>query len=169
MYSGRWGWPGLCLPHLSPLLTYRQNLLSSLKTTECHSTLQSTLSRHHAWQCCDVSGSLARDTCDLSPAASRRFPMVLSDTAGETRARMSSLDAVQAATAASTMCQLWCVPVLCGRQKPGLWVWECSIDHCWKQRHTTDTLYLICAAILWYVHPDSHRHKMQPHSNDQSC
>ena len=36
----------------------------------------------------------------LSPAASRRFPMVLGDTPGATCAQISSLDAVQAAAAA---------------------------------------------------------------------
>ena len=85
--------------HLS--LRCRQNLLSSLKTTDCHSTLQSTLSQHQssqAWWCNGVSGSLVRGTHDLSPAASRWFPMVLVDTANATCAQISSLDAVQAAT-----------------------------------------------------------------------
>ena len=41
--------------------------------------------------------------------------------------------------------------VLCGCPQPGLWVWECSTDHCWKQRHT-DTLCPTCAAIHSYVH-----------------
>ena len=50
-----------------------------------------------------VSGSLARVTRDLSPAASRRFPMVLGDTAGVTCAGISSLDVVRAATAARTI------------------------------------------------------------------
>ena len=41
-----------------------------------------------------VSGSLAKGVSDLSPAASRWFPLVLGDTAGATCARISSLDAV---------------------------------------------------------------------------
>ena len=70
-----------------PSLTYRQNLLSTLKTTERHSTFQSTLSRHQstrAWRCRGVSGGLTRGTHDLNPAASRRFPMLLDDTVGAT-------------------------------------------------------------------------------------
>ena len=35
----------------------------------------------------------------------------------------------------------WRTSVLRGRLKPGLQLWECSTDHCWKKRHTTDTLY----------------------------
>ena len=73
--------PCLHITCVCPSLAHRQNLLSSLKTTECHSTLQSTLSQHHsssAWQC----GSLDTGTHDLSPTASRWFPMVLGDTAG---------------------------------------------------------------------------------------
>ena len=87
-------------------LAYGKNLLSSLKTTDRHSTLQWTLSRRQsirACRCRGVSGSLARVTRDLSPAASRRFPMVLRDTVFATCARISSLDAVQAVTAAGTM------------------------------------------------------------------
>ena len=60
MHSERWCSPGLCRTCVCPSLTYRQNLLSPLKTTECHSTLQSTLSQHrssHAWRCHGVSGS----------------------------------------------------------------------------------------------------------------
>ena len=41
------------------------------------------------------------------------------DTAGETCARISCLDAVWAATIAHTMCQSWRVSVLC--PEPGLW------------------------------------------------
>ena len=80
---------------VSPSLAYRQNLLSSVKTTERHSTFQSTLSQHqssHAWWCRGVSGSLARGTRDMSPPASRQFPIVLDDTAGATCAWISSLD-----------------------------------------------------------------------------
>ena len=42
----------------------------------------------HAWWCRGVSGSLARGTHDLTPAASRQFPVVLGDTAGATCARV---------------------------------------------------------------------------------
>ena len=63
---------------LRPSLAYRQNLLSSLKTKERHFSLQPTLSLHQisrAWRCRGVSGSLARGTRDLGPAASRRWNM----------------------------------------------------------------------------------------------
>ena len=70
------------------------NLLSSLKITERHTNLQSYLSRHQnsrSWfKCRGVSGSLNECTSDLSPSASRRFLMVLSDTAGATCAQISS-------------------------------------------------------------------------------
>ena len=75
-------------PNMCASITHIQTeLLSTLKTTERHSTLQSNLSQHqssHARWCHHVSGILARGTCDLSPAASRRFPMILDDTAGAT-------------------------------------------------------------------------------------
>ena len=77
MHSGRWRSLGLCHIRVCPSLTYRQNLHSSMKITECHSSLQLTLSWHQssrAWWCCGISGSLVRGRCDLSPAASRRFP-----------------------------------------------------------------------------------------------
>ena len=63
MQSGRWHSLGLCHIRVGPSLAYSRNLLSSLKTTECYFTLQSTLSWHQsscAWQCHGVSGSLAR-------------------------------------------------------------------------------------------------------------
>ena len=85
-----------------PLLTYGH---SSLKTTERHPTLQSTLSRYQnsrAWRCRDVSGSVARGTCDLNRAASRRFLMVLVDTAGAICTRISSLNNLRAATGTRT-------------------------------------------------------------------
>ena len=63
----------LCRTRVRPSVAYRQNLHSSLKTTERYSTVHSTLSRHQSsrarW-CRDVSGSLARGTSNLSPAAS---------------------------------------------------------------------------------------------------
>ena len=93
MHSGRRRSPGLCCTRVLPSLTYRQNLLSLLKTTERYFTLQSTLSRHQSssasW-CCGVSGSLVRSTRDLSPAASRQFSMVLGDTASAICAQISS-------------------------------------------------------------------------------
>ena len=128
---------------LRPSLAYRQNLFLSLKKTECHSTLQSNISRHqsnHVWRCRGVSGSLARGPRDLSPAASRWFPMVLGDTAGVTCAQTSSLDSVRAATAARIMRRSWRASVLSGRPEPGIQVWECSTGNCWKQRNTTDAL-----------------------------
>ena len=114
-HSGRWRSPGLRRTRVRPSIAYRQNLLSSLETTERHSTLQSILSRHQssrAWQCYGISGSLARGTRDLNPAASRRFPMFLCDTAGVTDARISSLNA---ANAVHTMCRSWRASVLRGR------------------------------------------------------
>ena len=80
--------------------------------------------------------------------------MVLGDTAGATSSRISSLDA----TTASTMRQSRRVSVFDGRPEPNLWVWECSTDHCSKQRHTTDTT---CAAIR----PASRRPTVRPRSN----
>ena len=140
--------------------TYRQNLLSSLKTTDRHSTLQSTLSWHQssrAWRCHGVCGSLTRGTSDRSPAASRQFPMVLFNIAGATCALIFSLDAYQATTASCIMCRSWHASVLCSHPEPDLWVWECSTDHCLKQWHTTDTLCPTCAAIHQYVHSAFHR------------
>ena len=46
-----------------------------------------------------------------------------------------------------------------------LLVWECSKDHCWKQRYTADTLCTTCAAIRRYVHPATLRPTMRPRSN----
>ena len=57
-----------------------------------------------AWRYRGVSGSLARSTHDLSPTASRQFP-ILGDTAVATCAWISSLDSVQTTTAAHTMHQ----------------------------------------------------------------
>ena len=81
------------------------------------------------WRCRGISGCLARGTRDLSPVASRRFPMVLGDTVGTTYAQISSLVAVRAATAARTMHRSWRASVLRGRPEIGLQVWECSIDN----------------------------------------
>ena len=107
MHFGRWHSPGLCHTRIRPSLAYRQNLLSSLKTTEHHSTLHSILSRHQSsrpWRCRGVGGSLASGTRGQSPA-------------------------VRAVTAARTRRRCWRASVLCVRPKPGLWVWEYSTGH----------------------------------------
>ena len=96
MHSGRWCSPVLCT-RVCPSLACRQNLLSSLKTTECHSTLQSTLSQHQSscsWRYQGVSG-LAWGTRDLNPAASRMFQMVLGDTEGATRSDAPLINCAQ--------------------------------------------------------------------------
>ena len=54
--------------------------------------------------------------------------MVLGGIADATCAQIPSLDAVWVAIAARTA--TWLVSVLCGHLEPGLWVWECSTDHC---------------------------------------
>ena len=64
-------------------------------------------------------------------------------------------------TAVRTMRRSWHASVLCDCPEPGLRVWKCSTDYCWKKKHTTDTLCPTCAAI----HPASHRPAMRPHSN----
>ena len=58
-----------------------------------HSPVATFMTPECAWLRRGVSGSLARGTRDLSSTASRLFPMVLSDIAGATFARISSLDA----------------------------------------------------------------------------
>ena len=88
---------------------------------------------------------------------------------GETCARISSLDAARVASAAHTLRRCWRASVLRGRQVSGLQVWECSKDHCWKQRNTTDILCPTFVAIRRYVHPASHRPTMRPHSNGWNC
>ena len=55
----------------------------------------------------------------------------------------------------------WRASVLLDRPEPDLRVWEYSTDHCWKQRHTTDTW----ATIRRYVHPAFRSPTMWPHSN----
>ena len=82
---------------------------------------------------------------------------------------LSSLDAVRATTSAPIMRGSWHASALRCRPEPGLLVWECSTDHCWKQRHTTDTLCPTCAAIRRYVHPASHKPTLWPLSNGWSC
>ena len=106
MHSGWWRSPGPHRTSVRSSLTYRQNLLSPLKTTERHSTLQSTLSGYQSsrsWRCRGVSGNLIRGTRNLSPTARRRLPMNLGDTEGATWAWISSPDAVRASTAAGTV------------------------------------------------------------------
>ena len=167
MHSGRWRFPDLRQTSVRLSLAYRQKQLSSLATTKRHSTFQSTHSEHQnsrACRCRGVSGSLAKGTRDQSPAASGRFPKVLGDKAGATRAQISSLDAVRVATATRKMCRSWRASVLLGRPERGLRVWECSTYHYWKQRHTTDILCPTYAAIRRYVHP-----QCDPPSNGWSC
>ena len=112
----------MCVHHSHTDWTYshhwRQQNAIPLSSRLCHNTSVAML---HG-----VSSSLARGTCDLSPAASRRFPMVLGGTADVTCAWISSLDAVWAATIARTMHQSWCVSVLHGCPELGLRMWECS-------------------------------------------
>ena len=138
-----------------PSLAYRQNLLSSLKTTEHYSTLQASLSwlqSSNAWPCHGVSGSLVRSTCDLQADGDPWW---------------HSLDFFPVCCSGSHRC-LHSVSVLCGHPNPGLW--ECSIDQCcWMQWHTTNTLCPTCAAIRQYVHPASHRPTLQLLSNGWSC
>ena len=59
--------------------------------------------------------------------------MVICGTADATCARIFSLDAIRAATAALTVRLSWRASVLRGRSKLGLRVWEYSTDHCCKQ------------------------------------
>ena len=114
-----------------------------IKGNDYYSTLQSTLSWHQssrAWQCHAVSVSLARGTRDLSPAASRQFPVILDDTAGATLC-LYFFSAVQAATTVHTMRRSWCASVLNGHPEPGLQVWECSQT----TAESSDTLPIHCA------------------------
>ena len=93
-----------------PSLAYRQNLLSSLKTSELHSILQSTLSRHQSsrsWWCWSVKWQPGQRHIWSEYCCRETFPMVLVDTAGATCAQISSLDAVRAATAARTKRRFW--------------------------------------------------------------
>ena len=172
MYSGRWRSNGLRHTRVRPSLSHRQNLLSSLKKIGRHSTPQSTLSRHQssrAWRYRGVSGNVIRSVGDLSLAVSRQFPMVLGDITGARCAQISYQDAVRSAIAARTMRPPWRMTVLHDRPEPGLRVWECSTDHCWKQQHTADTLCPTCAAIRRYFHLASRRPTLRPNSNGWSC
>ena len=74
--------------------------------------------------------------------------MVLGDTASATCAQISSLDAVWAATDAHTVCRSWHASVLYNHTESGLWVWECSTDHCWKQRHHWYIVLNMCSNSL---------------------
>ena len=131
------------VPHTcSPLLAYGQKLLSSLKITERQSILQSTLSRHRSsrtWRCLGESGSLTRGTRDLSPAASKWFPMVRDDTAGATCARISFLDAVRAATAASIMSR----SCACTTRQSRIWSTGLGIFHRSLLKATAQHRYIV--------------------------
>ena len=121
-----------CTCRLYPSRAYRENLLSSLKTTGRHSVLQSTLVRHQcsrAWRCHDVNGSQSRGTCDLSPVASKRFPMFLDDTTCAKYAWISLLGALLASATTRTMRPSWRASVLAAVQNP---VYECG-----NVRHTS--------------------------------
>ena len=146
IHSGKWCPSGLRRTRVRPSLAYRQNLIIA-EDNRAPSTIQSTLSRHqisHAWQCRGVGGSLARGTRDLQADGSQ-WSFVTQQVQHEPG--IPSLDAIRAATTAPTMRRSWHASVLRDRPEPGLWVWECSTDHCWKQRHTTDTLCPTCTAI----------------------
>ena len=165
MHSGRWRSPGLRRARLRTSLAYRQNLLSSQKTPERHYTLKSTLSRHQsrrAWRCRGVSGRLARGTRDLSPAASRSFPMVLG--AQQVQHEPGFIP--------------WMRPPLLAQYadldvRLYYKVIQYVLYGCGNVLQTTaestDTPPIhcppTCAAIRWYVHPASRKPTMWPRSN----
>ena len=111
-------------PYMCTAITRIQTeptLMTEEKRAPFHSPVYSfTTPEWPCLACRGVSGSLARGTCDLNPAASRQFPMVLRNTAGATCAQISSLDAVRAAMAACTMHRSRHASVLCGRPEPGV-------------------------------------------------
>ena len=115
----------------------RQNLLSSLKTTECYSTLQSTLSRHQssrAWRCSSVTDSLARVTRDLNQT-------VLNGLWRDTAVQHVPRFFFPECCSGGTMRRSWRATALRGHWECSLRMWELSTDHWWKQQlHTTDTL-----------------------------
>ena len=129
MHPRRWRSPNLRPTRVHPSLAYTKNVLSSLKTTERHSTVQSTLSRHQgsrAWRCFGLSGSLTRGTYDLI----HNWPC------WHNRCKMCP-DFFPGCYSGGHRCShnasiLTCV---CTMRPPesGLRVWEC--------RHTTDILY----------------------------
>ena len=142
MHYGRGRSPGLCHSHVHQSLTYRQNLLSSLKTTECHFTLQATVSWHQsscAWRCRGVSGSLARGTHDPKSSCKQAVP---NDPWWHRRCNMC-WDFFPGCCLGGHCClhlhRSWCVSLLGDCPETSLQVCECSTDHCKKQRHTTDT------------------------------
>ena len=140
-----------------------KNLLTSLKTTERHSTLQSTLSQHQsdrAWRCRGVSGSLATGTCDVSPAASRRFPMVLGDTAVQHVPGFLPWMLFGQPTMLAQCVDLYVRMYYAAVQNL---VYGCgNVPQTTRmKRHTTDTLCPTCAAI----HPTSSRPTIRPCSN----
>ena len=81
-----------------------------------------------------------------SPAASRWFPMVLSDTASAICARSSSLDTVRAATAARTMRRSWRASLLRVRPEPG--VRGGKIPH--TTAENSDTPPIHCIQHVWH-------------------
>ena len=112
-----------------------------------------------AWWCRGVSGSLDRGTRELTVPNGPRW---------YSRCNMCP-DFFPGCCSGGHRCShkasiLMCVCIR-GRPEPGLHMWECFTDHCWKQRHTTDTLCPTCAAIRRYVHPVSRRPTMRPRSN----
>ena len=105
--------------------------------------------------------------------------MVLGDATGASCTRISSLNAVRAATSAHAMHRSWRASVLkrsiftciCTTRPSRTWSTGVGMlqRHCWKQRHTTDMLRPTCAAIHWYVHRASHRPTIRSRSNGWSC
>ena len=47
--------------------------------------------------------------------------------------------------------------------------WECSTNHYWEQRLSSDTLFPTCAAVCLYIHSASLRPTMRPCSNGWRC
>ena len=105
---------------------YRQNLLSSLKTTDRHSTFESTLSWHqssHAGWCHGGTDSLARGTWSES-CCKQTVP---NGPWWHSRCNMC-LDFFPECCLGdhcdSHNASIWCAPILCGCPESGLWVWN---------------------------------------------
>ena len=81
-------------------------------------------------------------------------------------ARIYSLDAVRAATAARTTCRSWRASVLRGRPEPGLRSWECSTDNFWKQQHTNMPNMRSNPSICPFSFPQAYK---RPCLNGWSC
>ena len=101
MHFGRCRSPGVCRTHVCPSLAYKTEpiFITEEKRVPFHSPVDSFTTLSSAWRCRRVSSSVARGTRDLSPAASRLFPIALGETAVATYSRIYSLNAVRAATA----------------------------------------------------------------------